>query len=271
MATTQRATPRKTLTLQRGRKSVPVVEAVKHEPRPITESMWVGALADAGGFHRDALNIELAVGLSLFATKADPSKVGLDTKKILKDVYAKAGYACATPQGEDYKTVNRRINVTADLYQHLGGRETIVDWIGDATPKQQVAMIAEHIKGYGFSGISAVMAHMGKAAAVKRPRNAPVPQQEGPQQQTPEQRMVEKLTQAREGQRTRAEDQLPPGRMFSHGPVNIAVPLSATYEDVMAIVADLTLFAASQLRVGLVQPHPPVLESQAPKAELVAA
>jgi hypothetical protein len=63
---------------------------------------------------------------------------------------------------------------------------------------------------------------------------------------------VEKALEERraQGLKTREEDKLPPGRIFQHGPMRVAVPMSATYEDVMALVADLTVFAANQLRVA---------------------
>lgn len=131
------------------------------------------ALTGAEGFHRDALQVELAVGLlvfSVFSVKADAAKVMPDAKKALREIYSKAGYACATPQGEDYKTVLRRISAAADLYQHIGGRETIVDWIGDASPRDQVKTIMEHVKNYKFDSINDVLAYVGKPVVTKRPR-----------------------------------------------------------------------------------------------------
>lgn len=233
-------------------------ETPRHdEPPKANESVWINALSGAEGFHRDALQLELAVGLSVFSVKADAAKATLPAKKALRDIYAKAGYACATPQGEDYKTVNRRINVAADLYQHIGGRETIVDWVGDASPKQQVAEIMAHVKQYDFNSVNDVLAHMGKAVAVKRPREPQAPT-------TPSDAAIAAAA-ALSIRNLTAGLKLPEGRVFQHGSMTVAVPLEATYDEVMAIVTDLTVFAATTLRAKEMEPAPaaPVQQQQA--------
>lgn len=214
----------------------------RHDAPPrANESVWITALTGAEGFHRDALGIELAVGLSVFSVKADQAKVGLDAKKALREIYMKAGYACATPQGEDYKTVLRRISVTADLYQHIGGRETIVDWIGDASPRDQVKTIMEHVKGYKFDSINDVLAYVGKPVVTKRPR-------EGTQKATEASDAAKAASAAMSIRNLTSGLKLPDGRVFQHGAMTVAVPLEATYDEVMAIVTDLTVFAATHLR-----------------------
>lgn len=219
-------------------------EAVRPTAPPrANENVWVTALTGAEGFHRDALQLELAVGLSVFSVKADATKVGLDAKKTLRNVYALAGYACATPQGEDYKTVNRRINVAADLYQHIGGRETIVDWIGDAAPREQVKCIMEHVKGYKFDSINDVLSHMGKAIVTKRPRTAPAtPASEA------DKAVADAAVAAISLRNLTSKLGLPTERVFAHGAMTVAVPNDATYDDVMAVISDLSVFAATHLR-----------------------
>lgn len=260
MATSTIRAPRKTLTLPKtaantraalkaGEKEVPRHDA----PKPPSNSMWVHALQDAGGFHRDALQLELAVGLSLFASKADAAKATLEAKKALREVYAEAGYACATPQGADYKTVMRRINVSADLYQYLGGRETVTDWVEDAQPRVQIARIVEKLKEFNFDGINSVLAHMGKAVAVKRPREGttePSGVASGGTGTTAQPSEKDKMVMAYVQERLKEEASLPPERVFNHGKVHCAIPVDATYDDVMAMVADLTIFAATKLKVA---------------------
>lgn len=256
MAQASNTTGRRTITLpktprntraalkQAEKPAAPKEPTPRHdEPLRANESVWITALAGAGGFHRDALQLELAVGLSVFSVKADASKVPLDAKKALREIYTKAGYATATPQGEDYKTVNRRINVAADLYQFIGGRETIVDWVGDASPREQVKSIMEHVKKFGFDSVNDVLAHMGKAVAVKRPRT-------GPSEPTaPGVSDAAKAASAALAIRQLTSTlKLPEGRVFSRGPITVAIPVEATYEDVMAIVGDLSVFAATKLR-----------------------
>lgn len=272
MAQTTQTTTRKTLSLpktaantraalKQGLKTKPQDTPRHDEPPRANEQVWVNALAGAEGFHRDALQLELAVGLSVFSVKADAAKVPLDAKKALKDIYAKAGYACATPQGEDYKTVNRRINVAADLYQHIGGRETIVDWVGDASPRDQVKTIMEHVKNYKFDSINSVLAYMGKAVAVKRPRL------EATQASEADQRVAEAAATALSIREVVSKFNLPEGHLFQHGAMTVVVPVEATYADVMAIVADLSVFAATKLRT----PEPAANSEAQPQEQPVAA
>lgn len=256
MATTTTArAPRKTISLPKTaantRASLKAGEKApeaRHDaPKPPSDSMWVHALQDAGGFHRDALQLELAVGLSLFSAKADATKATLEAKKALREVYAKAGYACATPQGADYKTVMRRINVSADLYQFLGGRETVVDWVEDAQPRVQIARLVEKLKSYEFDGINSVLAYMGKPVAVKRPREAAHPSAPAP---TPTISEKDKEVMEAVQQRMKEEATLPADRIFTHGHIRCVVPMDATYDDVMAMVSDLTVFAATRLKAA---------------------
>lgn len=234
----------------------------EHDVNPprMNESVWVTALSGAEGFHRDALQLELAVGLSVFSVKADAVKVGLDAKKALKEIYSKAGYACATPQGEDYKTVSRRINVAADLYQWIGGRQTIVDWVEDAPPREQVKVIMEHVKGYQFDSINDVLAKMGKPVTVKRPRVAAAP---APEPSEADQQVAEQASAMLALRDLTSKLKLPEGRVFQHGAMTVAVPVEASYEDVMSIVGDLSVFAATHLRpqAPAANAEPPVVVS----------
>src|ERR1043165_2136609 len=60
-------------------------EAPRYNTPPrANENVWVTALSGAEGLHRDALQLELAVGLSVFSVKADAVKVPLEAKKALR-------------------------------------------------------------------------------------------------------------------------------------------------------------------------------------------
>lgn len=247
-------------------------EAPRHDAPPrANESVWITALSGAEGFHRDALQVELAVGLSVFSVKADAAKVTPDAKKALREIYGKAGYACKTPQGEDYKTVMRRVSAAADLYQHLGGRETIVDWIGDAAPREQVKCIMEHVKEHRFDSINDVLAYVGKPVVTKRPREGRTMPSTG----ASDQNVANALVAAATLRSATGKLGLPAERVFSQGAMTVAVPMDATYDDVMKIITDLTVFAATKLREALpaaaatpVAPPPPVT-APAPQAALV--
>lgn len=223
--------------------------ATVHKP---SESIWVSALLDAGSFHRDALQLELAVGLSLFATKADSTKVGLDAKKALREVYEKAGYACKTPVGEDYKTVARRIGVAADLYTFIGGRETVTDWVEDAVPTKHVLKIMEHLKGYNFTGINSVLAYIGKPVQTKRMADTQGPakvteQPKAPEMSEADKRVAEATSKAIQTRRDAEAKGIPEGRVFTHGNLTVVVPFEASYDDVVNIAMELMTFAKTQM------------------------
>lgn len=258
-AVTTTAAKRTRLSLPKGRASTKAqaaaVEAVLKpvEPAKPTETIWVSALVNAEGFHRDALQLELAVGLSLFAAKADASKANLVAKKALRDVYAKAGYSCATPLGEDYKTVMRRINVAADLFQFVGGREAINEWITSVRPAQQVATIMEQLKQYNFSGINSVLAYIGKPVSTKRPREGVATGPANPPPQTgmseADKLVVQAVDQHISARRLAEAQGIPAGRIFEHGHVAVGIPFAATYDEVVALAMDLMTFAKTQMQV----------------------
>lgn len=246
---TRKAGARPSIKAQQKAVEEAVNKTTAHKP---SESIWVSALLDAGSFHRDALQLELAVGLSLFATKADSTKVGLDAKKALREVYEKAGYACKTPVGEDYKTVARRIGVAADLYTFIGGRETITDWVEDAAPTKHVQKIMEHLKGYNFTGINSVLAYIGKPVQTKRmadtqgPAKAPE-HPKAPEMSEADKRVAEAASKAIQTRRDAEARGIPEGRVFTHGNLTVVVPFEASYDDVVNIAMELMTFAKTQM------------------------
>lgn len=240
----------------------PVVEANKPLPgetplKPlakITETALVNALSGAESFHRDALLIELSVGLALFASMTTTNKVDLEMKRALRGIYEKAGYACATAEGENYKSVQRWIGATAALFTHLGGTETIRDWVEDAPANRQIAKIQEALGPHKFYYVSDVLTYVGKTPQ-KRPRKAKEEQPEQAAQQVKEEKP---LTDMEKLMATQLDAQIlerrlaiaagvPPGRIFSKGPLQLTVPFNATYGDVMSLVEELMTFAKTQM------------------------
>lgn len=74
------------------------------------------ALNIAAMNRRSAFQTELAVGLGVFLVASGTHP---DAKRLLCEAYAAAGYQCMRPADMDYKTVNRRINATAELFHHV--------------------------------------------------------------------------------------------------------------------------------------------------------
>lgn len=149
---------------------VPAEEEKQHDERFLAVSMqtYVNAITSAAGFSRSALNLELAVGLSVFA---NAGKADIDTKKVLYQVYAEAGYKCLSINDEDYKTVNRRINTAAELFKYIGGKEAIDEMTVATSEMQSINVIAQHLQSeFDFKGINSVLAAVGKPVILKRDR-----------------------------------------------------------------------------------------------------
>lgn len=142
----------------------------KHDERflGISTATLVTAIENAAGFSKSALHLELAVGLLLFANHG---KADLAAKKDLAIVYQQAGYKCATPNDEDYKTVNRRINVAAEFFDWLDGADVVKGWITATSEMQSIQAIVRHLEDeFNFKGMNSVMAHIGKPVILKRDR-----------------------------------------------------------------------------------------------------
>ncbi len=70
----------------------------------------------------DMLQIELAVSLLVYSSLG---AAGKDEKKVLRDVYASAGYDCLKKESPSYSTVLRRMDRSAALFEKLGAKKVI--------------------------------------------------------------------------------------------------------------------------------------------------
>jgi hypothetical protein len=138
-------------------------QAAKSAFRPVTQKAMVDAIMDAASWSKQALDVELATGLVLFA---ENEGVSLATKKLLQAVYVEAGYKSENISDEHYKTVRRRIDASAALFVHIG-HEEIVSWIGKAKDRNAIQKIVAQLEQYNFTGINSVLALVGKKPVVK--------------------------------------------------------------------------------------------------------
>lgn len=118
---------------------------------------------------RLALQIELSVGLSVFAMHGSTSK---EARDMLNQIYVNAGWRSADPRGLDYKTVNRRINATASLFDKLGAEE-INNAIGNNKEQRAINAIAKHLEHYKLLTVNDVFAFAGKPVKVKEHKRTP--------------------------------------------------------------------------------------------------
>jgi hypothetical protein len=140
----------------------------KAEYKPVTEKAMIDAISDAGAWSKQALEMELATGLALFAANGG---VSLESKRQLQAIYVQAGYKADAISSEHYKTVRRRIDASAGLYEHIGHDE-IVSWIGRAKDRNAIQKIVSNLEEYNLDSIQSVFALIGKKPAAKPKANA---------------------------------------------------------------------------------------------------
>lgn len=109
----------------------------------------ISALTRALLNRRTAFQLELAVGLAVFLTQGG---AGRDGRVMLCEVYAAAGYQCTSVTGIDYKTINRRINATATLYERLA----VAKWAGKHVEGDLIQAICIGVAAYEFYGVADV-------------------------------------------------------------------------------------------------------------------
>lgn len=99
------------------------------------------ALHAAAINHKAAIQLELAVGLAVFHMYKGTNK---DARKMLVQAYALAGWQCQKFADPDYKTVNRRINATASLYEKV----PVAKWIGHLKEMDIIQAICAGLEPY---------------------------------------------------------------------------------------------------------------------------
>lgn len=116
----------------------------------------------SGGFasRRGALQVELAVGLVILAQETT-NPTG---KAALKAVYHAAGYECMAKADRDYKTVNRRLNITAKLFDVLGSEKIKGWWTGKDGTQAKISKVVTELAAYGFETHDDVADYIGVAS-----------------------------------------------------------------------------------------------------------
>jgi hypothetical protein len=116
----------------------------------LTIETCADALTHAAMNRKAAIQIELSVGLAVFHLHGSSSK---EARVMLVDAYAAAGYRCVHINEMDYKTVNRRINATAALFERL----PIKKWVGHHSDIDAIRAICEGLEPYELFTIQDVI------------------------------------------------------------------------------------------------------------------
>lgn len=108
------------------------------------------ALKHAAINRKASIQLELSTGLAIFHMNGGTNK---DARSQLVDAYTEAGYDCKRFAGMDYKTVNRRINAAASLYEKL----PVAKWVGRLEEMDIIRAVCEGLAPYEFYTIQDVL------------------------------------------------------------------------------------------------------------------
>lgn len=140
-------------------------------------SVLTSAIANAALSRRAALQLELAVGLIHFDQETEGT--AKEGKARLKEVYQSAGYSCMAKTDRDYKTVNRRLNACAALYDKLGSK-TVSAWVASCVGDTEalLAYVVTELQPYGLETMDDVLHYVGKDSSQSRaPRQSKGPKE----------------------------------------------------------------------------------------------
>jgi hypothetical protein len=116
----------------------------------LTLDTCTSALTAAAINHKAAIQLELAVGLAVFHLYKGTNK---DARKMLVQAYALAGWQCQKFADPDYKTVNRRINATASLYEKV----PVAKWVGHLQEMDIIQAICDGLEPFQLYTIQDVL------------------------------------------------------------------------------------------------------------------
>ncbi len=125
----------------------------------LTIETCADALNQAAMNRKAAMQIELAVGLAVFHLHGSTGKEG---RVMLVNAYAAAGYRCQHINEMDYKTINRRVNATAALFEAL----PVSKWVGKLHDNDAIRAICRGIEPYELYTIADVMRYCQRPGAV---------------------------------------------------------------------------------------------------------
>lgn len=118
----------------------------------ISINTCIKALSNAAMSRRAAFQTELGVALAIFLMKGTTER---EARTLLTETYASAGYMCLATVDPDYKTINRRVNVAADLFNKIKPR-TIKKWAGDLNENNLIAAMVAGLRPYELWSIADV-------------------------------------------------------------------------------------------------------------------
>lgn len=122
--------------------------------------VYAETLTRADALAKASIALEMSVCIVIYALSGGAT---LASKKDVRRAYMAAGYKCEDANGPDYKTVNRRLNAAAALYDQMGSTAKIIEIIGGYTGIAALMSINEHLNlAYNLTTLNSVLTAAGK-------------------------------------------------------------------------------------------------------------
>lgn len=202
----------------------------------LTLDTCTNALTAAAINHKAAIKLELAVGLAVFHLYKGTNK---DARRMLVQAYALAGWQCQKFADPDYKTVNRRINATASLYEKV----PVAKWIGHLKEMDIIEAICDGLEPYQLTSIQDVLRYAAPHRIHDR-KYAVTPNHDilsGPEtggHQTGQERVMQQFR--------RASDQIADGAHVVATPhISVVIPKDASREELVDFAYKVLALAKS--------------------------
>lgn len=198
----------------------------------ISAETCVAALNIAAFNRKTAFRVEMAVGLAVFLVHGG---AGRDARRMLSKAYNSAGYECVQVTGIDYKTVNRRINATAALYEKL----PVKTWAGKHSENNLLAALCAGLEPYEFYGVRDVQRYCSPEKVLPPRRQiVPAPDVLAPGANHTGQDAIKAMFR-------RASDQVAEGaRRVEVGHIAVVIPAETTREELVVMARKLLEMAA---------------------------
>lgn len=133
-----------------------------------TITYCIEALNGAMQLSAKAIQVEIAVSILVFHEQGGAN---IDSKKVLRQVYASAGRLdCLTVGTGSYKTVSRRMGRCGDFYDTLD-QKALKRMLKDKQGREAIEVIKQFIAVYEIDNMDDLAAH---AARPRTPRPAPI-------------------------------------------------------------------------------------------------
>jgi hypothetical protein len=227
-------------------------EVSSHKLSDVTAVKAISQSMVAG---RKALRTELAVCLAIFAAKGDTSK---EAKEIVTKVYSQAGYEVADSNSRHYKTVNRRVNASASLFEKVGVG-AIAKWVDGTEEQKMIEAIVKGLDEYKFDSMDDVLDFIGKSSNRKASASAAA---------NDAQAQGKAAAAQKEGEKDKASIKVKevPMQHFAVGRVKVDLPEAMAAADMLKLAAKIIDAARKKEQAELQASMARVSDAKAPMA-----